>query len=94
MESNSTVHVNITIHGKVNRVGFRFLALHKAIKIGIAGFVMNVGIGKLIIEAEGTKDNIQKFIKWCKNCPSHSSISHISINKAPIKNFSTFDILP
>jgi len=94
MNKDLNLHVNITIRGKVNKVGFRFLAMQNAIKIGIAGFVMNAGIGKLIIEAEGSQENIQKFVKWCKIGPPHSSISQISINKAPLKNFTTFDILP
>ena len=88
------IHVNINVYGKVNNVGFRFLTMQYALKIGVTGFIMNAENGKLIIEAEGSKDAVDRFVKWCRNGPPGSFISQISIEKAALKNFTTFDILP
>jgi len=46
-------HVNITVKGRVQGVGFRYSAMEAAEELGIKGFVRNMPDGSVYIEAEG-----------------------------------------
>jgi acylphosphatase len=61
--------VKISIFGKVQGVGFRANVLKYAQERGITGWVSNTSDGNLIINAEGNKLEIKKFIDWCKVGP-------------------------
>jgi acylphosphatase len=88
------IHVNITISGKVQRIGFRFTSMQAAVKLGVHGFVMNVDHDKVYIEAEGEENSVNKFIEWCKTGPTWAIVKQISVEKGEMKHFSSFEILP
>ncbi|MEI6853905.1 MAG: acylphosphatase [Bacteroidota bacterium] len=88
------IHVNITVTGKVQRIGFRFSSMQEAIKIGVYGFVMNVDHDKVYLEAEGEEEKVNKFVEWCKSGPSWARVSDISVETGEIKNFTSFEIVP
>ncbi|PKP49853.1 MAG: hypothetical protein CVT92_14890 [Bacteroidetes bacterium HGW-Bacteroidetes-1] len=44
--------VIIQIFGRVQGVGFRYYTVHKAMELGVYGFVQNKGDGSVYIEAE------------------------------------------
>jgi acylphosphatase len=87
------IHLNITITGKVQRVGFRFLAMQNAVKMGITGFIMYVDKDGLYIEVEGPADKIEEFKHWCQKGQCSYHISQISFEKGEMKNFKSFEIL-
>ncbi len=55
------------IHGKVQGVGFRFEAMRKAKELRLAGFARNERDGTVYIEAQGDKENLEKFLHWCEH---------------------------
>jgi acylphosphatase len=87
------IHVNISIIGKVQRVGFRFLSMQTAIRLGILGFVRYVDQNKLYIEAEGPADKIEEFKTWCRSGQCSYNISQITISPGELKNFTSYEIL-
>jgi acylphosphatase len=88
------IHLNITVSGKVQRIGFRFSAMQEAVKIGIFGFVMNVDHDKVYIEAEGEENKVYRFVEWCKSGPAWANVKQISVEKSEVKNFTSFEIVP
>ena len=86
-------HVKITVTGKVQKIGFRFMAMQTAVKLGVSGFVKNVDNDKVYIEAEGEEGKVEEFIKWCKTGPTWARVDQISIEKGELKNFISFDIM-
>ena len=88
------IHVNITVTGKVQRIGFRFSSMQEAIKIGVCGFVMNVDHDKVYLEAEGEEEKVNKFVEWCKSGPSWARVRDISVEPGEEKNFTSFEIVP
>jgi acylphosphatase len=86
------IHVNITVTGKVQKIGFRFMSMQTAVKLGVSGFVKNVDNDKVYIEAEGIESSVEEFIKWCKTGPTWAKVNQISIEKGELKNFTSFDI--
>jgi acylphosphatase len=86
-------HVNITITGRVQRVGFRFSAMEAAFRFSINGFVKNVDYDSVYIEAEGMDENIGLFLAWCGKGPLGARVDQVQVEEAPMKNFTGFEIL-
>ena len=86
------IHKNIVIAGRVQGVGFRFSARNAARLYGIKGFVKNLTNGSVYIEAEGSEHNMNMFLNWCNQGPSHASVEEVYISDGDVMNFSVFDI--
>jgi len=86
-------HYNITITGKVHRVGFRFSAMEAAYRYSILGNVKNGGANTVIIEAEGTSENLALFLDWCRKGPLGARVDKLDFQESPVKNFTMFEIL-
>jgi acylphosphatase len=86
-------HLNITISGRVQGVGFRFSARNAANLYGIKGNIKNLINGDVYIEAEGNEEQLNQFIKWCYNGPKFANIENIYIEEDVLKKFKYFDIL-
>jgi acylphosphatase len=70
-------HVSITIHGKVQQVGFRYAAIEAAIELGITGEVKNYEDNKVVIEAEGDVDQLKQFLRWCHIGPKGAKVDKV-----------------
>lgn len=55
------MHLNVT--GRVQGVGFRYTTYQIAIEIGLTGTVKNEEDGSVTIEAVGTKEQLDTFLK-------------------------------
>ncbi|AKG04454.2 acylphosphatase [Salimicrobium jeotgali] len=60
----------ITVHGRVQGVGFRMSAKQVADRHGITGQVQNKEDGTVEIIAQGEEEKIQEFIKKIENGPA------------------------
>ena len=86
-------HYDIAITGKVHRVGFRFSTMETAYRFSINGFVVNSGNNMVSVEAEGTAENLELFLAWCKKGPLGAKVEKIEVKESPMKNFARFEIL-
>lgn len=85
-------HVNITITGKVQGVGFRFSALDTALEFGLTGFVKNLDRDKVYIEVEGEVDKLKDFLRWCHQGPQGARIQKVDYESTEeLKNFTEFN---
>jgi acylphosphatase len=75
--------VRIVISGKVQAVYFRETAVRGARKAGIAGFVRNEPDGTVYIEAEGTDEALEVFVKWCSKGPRQAVVESIKVSEHP-----------
>ncbi len=85
-------HVNISIYGIVQGVGFRFSAKHAAHRFNVKGFVKNQADGSVYIEAEGRTEQVNQFLAWCREGPSSARVRDLKVNEGEIKHFSSFEI--
>ena len=83
-------HINIKIVGFVQGVFFRLTAKEQAEKLGIKGFTRNEEDGSVYIEAEGDKESLDKFIKWCYEGPETARVEKVEVIEGPVKNFTEF----
>ena len=86
------IHVNITISGRVQKIGFRYSALQTALRLGIKGFVMNLHNGDVYIEAEGPENNMDELISWCNTGPPWAIVTRVVVEEADVKGFTSFEI--
>lgn len=70
-------HVSITVHGKVQKVGFRFAAIEKALELELTGIVKNYEDNKVQIEVEGPVEQLQPFLKWCHVGPKGAVVEKV-----------------
>ncbi|MBN2481639.1 MAG: acylphosphatase [Bacteroidales bacterium] len=85
-------HVNITISGLVQGVGFRYAASIAASRLGIDGFIKNLQNGDVYVEAEGERGTLDEFIRWCKSGPLHARVDNASVSEGEFRNFKLFEI--
>jgi acylphosphatase len=87
------IHVNITITGQVQRVGFRYHASKIASALKLCGTVQNLPDGSVYAEAEGPDALVEQFVKWCHHGPAYAHVEHVVCRNGLFKGYETFDII-
>jgi acylphosphatase len=85
-------HYNITVSGKVHGVFYRQGTFEMAQQLGLNGFVQNESNGNVYLEAEGTEEQLNKLIEWCKKGPPRAVVNAVKFSEGEIKIFSLFEI--
>ena len=92
MKPGQLIHKNIRISGRVQGVGFRYSARNAASTTGIHGYIKNLPNGEVYIEAEGTSQQMEYFLSWCKEGPSRAKVSYLDITDGMLSGFTEFTI--
>lgn len=87
------IHYDIKVYGKVQGVFYRANTVRCANELGILGWVKNVDDGSVHICAEGTKQQLEKMIKWCKEGPAYARVEQVSYSEGPVQEFKGFRII-
>ena len=87
--------IRMSVAGRVQGVGFRFMTKMIADELGITGFARNEDDGSVTIEAVGPEDKINLFIQKVKASPSpYGRVNHFEIEEDfQIKETSRFSSL-
>jgi acylphosphatase len=85
-------HYNITVYGRVQGVGYRYSALSMARYLNVKGIVRNKYDGSVYIEAEGSTEQLDDFVKWCKQGPEHANVTEVLVTISENKGYSSFDV--
>lgn len=85
-------HIKLTIKGRVQGVWFRASTKQEADDLGVFGFVKNLTNGDVYIEAEGTKEQLEKFTIWCKKGPTQAHVETINQVNGIVERFTNFKI--
>ena len=81
----------LTIHGRVQGVGFRYFVKMKADSFQISGFVKNDPNGIVHVEAEGEPEQLEIFIHFCRQGPSHAWVEKVDLQDCPVQGFNEFE---
>lgn len=71
-------HLDITVTGKVQGVGFRAAAKEEADKLGLYGYARNMREGHVEIVAEGPEEAIEQFLAWCSEGSYHAKVDQVN----------------
>jgi acylphosphatase len=78
MEREARWALNLVVSGRVQGVGFRYYAANRARVHGIAGWVRNSYDGRVEIEAEGPRGDLELFLAEIRKGPPASHVTHVS----------------
>jgi len=82
----------ITVHGRVQGVGFRRTAVREARLRDLDGIVRNMSDGSVYIEAEGTREALDDFLEWCHEGTPFSRVRSVDCSTFPPSGYDEFNI--
>ncbi len=87
------IRAKIYISGRVQGVFFRMSAKLEAEKLGVAGWARNLDDGSVEVMAEGDRENVDEFIKWCKSGPPFAKVEKVEVEEQKgLEGFGDFSI--
>ena len=89
----SELRLDLVIVGRVQGVGYRYSAKMKAESLGIRGSVQNLRDGSVFVTAQGEKEAIDNFVKWCYKGPPGAIVKNIEKVQGKSEEFSEFRVL-
>ena len=89
----SELRLDLVIEGRVQGVGYRFSAKIKAESRGIRGCVQNLRDGSVFVTAQGEKEAINNFVRWCYKGPPGAMVRNIKKVKGKTEEFSEFSVI-
>ena len=85
--------VHLVIKGKVQGVFFRATAKEVANEMGIKGWVKNMPGGHVEVLASGDKEQLEKFIEWCRSGPKRAAVKELIITEREDSSLPDFFII-
>ena len=85
--------ISIIVTGKVQGVFFRQSTKNIADQLGIKGEVKNLGDGNVQVIATGEKEQLEKFVQWCKKGPPRAVVSGVEVQEISLQVFYRFMIV-
>ena len=73
------VRAHLLISGTVQGVGYRWSCRREAQGIGLTGWVRNLPDGRVEAVLQGTREQIERMIKWCYRGPEEARVSDIAV---------------
>ena len=90
MEQKLLYKIHVT--GRVQGVGFRWSAANEAVTRDITGYVKNLSDGSVYIEAEGSKEQLDAYVEWCRKGPGFAFVKNVKADPFPAVNYPVFRI--
>jgi acylphosphatase len=87
---NEMTCVHIWVKGRVQGVGFRAHVEYYASRIGVSGWVRNVGWDTVEAVAEGSRQQVDRFIEAVKSGPPASRVDEARVEEEPISGLQGF----
>ena len=88
-----SARAHLFISGRVQGVFYRVSCREEALRMGLAGWVSNLPDGRVEAVAEGLREDVEKFIAWCRNGPPGAGVTDVGVTWEEPKNESSFSIV-
>ena len=85
--------IRIKIEGRVHGVFYRQNAQEKAISLGIKGTVKNCEDDSVEIIATGTKEQLDKLVRWCWEGSPRAVVTNVTTQELSLQQFTYFSII-
>ena len=77
--------VHLRIRGVVQGVSFRASARDAAGRLGLTGWVRNLGNGDVESIAEGEDKAVEQYVAWCHKGPPEADVETVAVSDEPFK---------
>jgi acylphosphatase len=71
-----------TVHGRVQGVWFRDSTRREAMRLGIAGYAINLSDGTVEVLACGASNALDELADWLRSGPPMASVSRVDVHDA------------
>lgn len=75
--ADDVVRAHIHVSGRVQGVYYRATATQEARRLGLQGWVRNLADGRVEAVAEGARGDVEDFIRWCHDGPTHARVDDV-----------------
>jgi acylphosphatase len=79
MEGNGEARLRVVVRGWVQGVGYRDFVSREAVFHRLKGYVRNSSDGSVEIEAEGFRDELQRFLDRLKSGHPLAEVEHVEV---------------
>jgi acylphosphatase len=80
----ATCAKQITVHGRVQGVGFRYFVQHVGNRLGVVGNVRNCPDSTVEIVVQGSEKNIAEFVKQVERGPALARVQRVEVVDIPV----------
>ncbi len=88
-----SVRVDVTVHGRVQGVGFRMFVARQAVELGLTGWVANEPDGSVRCVAEGRRGALERFTRDLAVGPPGATVDRLAIQwSVSVDGFDRFAI--
>ena len=87
------INVTVSVHGRVQGVGFRNFVMMAANISNVKGWVRNELDGTVTAELEGTQALVDEMIEKCYQGSILSRVDKIDIRQGTVKDYTFFEII-
>jgi acylphosphatase len=84
--------VHLVVQGRVQGVWFRAGTQERALQLGLCGWAKNCPDGTVEIHAEGNKETLEQFIRWCRKGTPAAEVTHLNVEWVAPQQLNTFEI--
>jgi acylphosphatase len=89
---SNIVRRRVKVYGRVQGVGFRETCRREAIRLGVGGFVRNVGDGSVEAVFEGPAVEVEQMLAWCQRGPRLAHVRRVEVSDEAPTGASGFSI--
>lgn len=88
------LRAHVFISGRVQGVSFRWFTQHKALELGLTGWVRNLWDGRVEVVFEGEEKAVSQAITWCHTGEAPARVTHVEVTYYPATGeFNRFRII-
>ena len=87
-----TVRRRVVVHGRVQGVFFRDTARERARAHGVAGWVRNRPDGALEAVFEGSPDDVERLVRFCRTGPPRAAVERVEVSEEEPEGLSGFEV--
>ena len=89
----SELRLDLIIEGRVQGVGYRYSTKIKAESLGVRGSVQNLRDGSVFVTAQGKKEAMDNFVRWCYKGPPGAMVRNIEKVQGKTEEYCEFKVL-
>lgn len=84
------IGVRALVSGRVQGVGYRQRTADRAERLGLAGWVRNLGDGRVEAWIEGEEVAVRELADWLWSGPEHARVEAVALEEGVVQGFADF----